>query len=173
MVPLGQGLRPEPEALVTKPGPGSHQLRLSWWFYFAALQHSAAALDYSNHETNYTLALSTLAARLDRRSLVLLFTDFVDTASAELMLRSVGRLLERHVLLCVVLRDDELEGLAGAAPETPGDVSRAVIAAGLLRERAIVLTRLRRLGVEVLETRWQDAGPEVARRYLEAKRRRL
>lgn len=140
---------------------------------FAALQHSAAALDYSNHETNYTLALSTLAARLDRRSLVLLFTDFVDTASAELMLRSVGRLLERHVLLCVVLRDDELEGLAGAAPETSGGVSRAVIAAGLLRERAIVLTRLRRLGVEVLETRWQDAGPEVARRYLEAKRRRL
>ncbi len=140
---------------------------------FAALQRAAASLDYSPHETNYTLALSTLAQKLDRRSLVMLFTDFVDTTSAELMLRSVGRLLERHVLLCVVLRDDELEGLAAATPETPEDVSRAVIAAGLLRERAIVLTRLRRMGVEVLEAPWQQAGPQLARRYLDAKRRHL
>ena len=140
---------------------------------FAGLQRAASRLDYSPEETNYTLALSTLAARLDRRSLVMLFTDFVDSTSAELMLRSVGKLLERHVLLCIVLRDEELEGLAAAAPATPEDVSRAVVAAGLLRERAIVLTRLRRMGVEVLETPWQQAGPALARRYLEAKRRRL
>lgn len=140
---------------------------------FARLQRDAAALDYSPEETNYTLALSTLAARLDRRSLVLLFTDFVDTTSAELMLRSVGKLLERHVLLCVVLRDEELEGLVAATPATPEDVSRAVVAAGLLRERAIVLTRLTRMGVEVVQVGWQEAGPAVVRRYLEAKRRRL
>ena len=140
---------------------------------FAGLQRAAASLDYSPHETNYTLALSVLAGRLDRRSLVILFTDFVDTTSAELMLRSVGRLLERHVLLCVVLRDDELEGLAAALPETPEDVSRAVVAAGLLRDRAIVMTRLRRLGVDVLEAPWQQAGPQLARRYLDAKRRQL
>ncbi len=138
---------------------------------FAGLQRLAAQLEASPAETNYTLGLSTLAARLHRRSLVMLFTDFVDTTSAELMLRSVGRLLERHVLLCIVMRDDELEGLVAAVPVTPEDVSRAVIAAGLLRERRIVLTRLRRMGVDVLETPWQQAGPALARRYLETKRR--
>ena len=138
---------------------------------FAQLQRLAAMLDYSGEETNYTLALSTLGARLDRRSLILLFTDFVDTTSAELMLGAVGRLLKRHVLLCIVLRDDELEGLAAAAPATPEDVSRAVIAAGLLRERRIVLNRLGRMGVEILETPWREAGPALARRYLETKRR--
>ncbi len=140
---------------------------------FAGVQRAAAELSYSAEETNYTLALSTLAARLDRRSLVLLFTDFVDTTSAELMLRSVGKLLERHVLLCIVLRDEELEDLARAAPATPEDISRAVVAAGLLRERAIVLNRLARMGVEVVQVAWQDAGPSVVRRVLDAKRRRL
>lgn len=140
---------------------------------FAGLQKLAASLDYSSDETNFTLGLTTLAARLDRRSLVLLFTDFTDTTSAELMLRATGRLLKRHVVICVVLRDDELEGLAAAEPKDADDVSRAVIAAGLLRERRIVLTRLQRMGVEVLEAPWQEMGPQLARRYLDAKRRRL
>ncbi len=140
---------------------------------FAAVKRAAARLDYSPEEANFTLALSTLAQRLDRRSLIMLFTDFVDATSAELMLRSVGRLLQNHVLLCVVMRDEELETLVAAAPVNADDVSRAVIAAGLLRERRIVLTRLRRMGVEVLEASWRDLGPALARRYLETKRRQL
>ena len=150
---------------VTAPqaGPGS----------FAAIRRAAAGLDYSGAEANFTLALSTLAQRLNRRSLIILFTDFVDSTSAELMLRSIGRLLSSHVLLCVVIRDDDLENLVAAAPADADDVSRAVIAAGLLRERRIVLSRLRRMGVEVLEAPWRELGPALAQRYLETKRRQL
>lgn len=140
---------------------------------FAALRREAAGLDYAAEESNFTLALSTLVQKLDRRSLIILFTDFVDATSAELMLRAVGRLLASHVLLCVVMRDDELESLVHAAPGDADDVSRAVIAADLLKERRLVLTRLRRMGVEVLEAPWQDVGPQLARRYLETKRRQL
>ncbi len=140
---------------------------------FAALRRLAGNLDYGAEETNFTLGLSTLAARLDRRSLIILFTDFTDAISAELMLRSVGRLLERHVLLCVVLADEALEALVAAEPAAADDVTRAVIAADLLRERRIVLSRLRRMGVEVLEASWRDLGPALAARYLDARRRRL
>ena len=140
---------------------------------FAGVRRLAGGLDYSAEETNFTLGLSTLAARLDRRSLIILFTDFTDAISAELMLRSVGRLLERHVLLMVVLTDDGLEALAAAEPATADDVTRAVIAADLLRERRIVLARLRRMGVEVLEAAWRKLGPALAARYLDARRRRL
>ena len=140
---------------------------------FATVRRLTAQLDYRDEETNFTLGLSTLAARLDRRSLIVLFTDFVDTVSAELMLRSVGRLLTRHVLLCVVLQDDELAALAAAEPLRADDATRAVIAGDLLRERRIVLTRLRRLGVEVLEAPWRELGPALAARYLDARQRRL
>ena len=140
---------------------------------FATIRRVAGSLDYSAEETNFTLCLSTLAARLDRRSLIILFTEFTDAISAELMLRSVGRLLERHVLLCVVLNDEALEALVTAEPLAAAEVTRAVIAADLLRERRIVLTRLRRMGVEVLEASWRDLGPALAARYLDARRRRL
>jgi len=140
---------------------------------FATIRRLAGGLDYSAEETNFTLGLSTLAARLDRRSLIILFTDFTDAISAELMLRSVGRLLERHVLLCVVLTDEALDALVATEPLAADDVTRAVIAADLLRERRIVLTRLRRMGVEVLEASWRDLGPALAARYLDARRRRL
>lgn len=138
---------------------------------FSTLQRVAAGIDYSASETNYTLGISTLAAGLNRRSLIIVFTEFADTISAELMMGAVGTLLERHLVLFVVLRDEELEGFAAAEPLAPEDVSRAVTAAGLLRERQLVLTRLRHLGVHVLEASAAEAGPALVSTYLGFKRR--
>jgi uncharacterized protein (DUF58 family) len=140
---------------------------------FTALQKLAATLDYSVEEANFTLGLSTLGGKLERRSLVVVFTDFPDTTGAELMIENVGRLLSRHVVLFVAMRDEELETLVRADPRTAADVSRAVTAAALLRERETVLARLRRMGVEVLEAPLDRIGPELVNSYLELKRRNV
>ncbi|MFZ4745408.1 MAG: DUF58 domain-containing protein [Sphingomonas sp.] len=140
---------------------------------FATFQGLAAELDYSNEETNFTLALTTLGSQLKRRSLVLVFTDFVDPTSAELMLRNVGRLAERHLVLFILMHDVELEALANAAPERSADVSRAVIAGSMLRERRIVVARLRRLGVHIVEAHHDRVGTELVNAYLGLKRRNL
>ena len=39
----------------------------------------------------------------------MVFTDFADTTSAELMLENIGRLMRQHLVLFVVMRDEELE----------------------------------------------------------------
>ncbi|MER9732538.1 DUF58 domain-containing protein [Mesorhizobium sp. M0217] len=140
---------------------------------FAMIQKRAAEIDYSTEETNFTLALTTLAARLDRRSLVIIFTDFVDPISAELMLRTVGRLTERHLVLFMMMKDVELETLADMPPDTPEDVARSVVAGGLLRERQVVIGRLRLLGAHVIEADYQRLGPALVERYLELKREDL
>jgi uncharacterized protein (DUF58 family) len=140
---------------------------------FAMLQRVAAGIDYSASETNYTLGIATLASELSRRSLIILFTEFADTISAELMMAAVGTLLKRHLVLFVVLRDEELEGFAGAEPGEAEDISRAVTAAALLRERRLVITRLRHLGVHVIEAPAAEAGPAVVNAYLDFKRRSL
>ena len=134
---------------------------------FAQLQRLAARIDYSTQETNFTLGLTSLDARLDRRSLVILFTDFVDPASAELMLRTVGRLTSKHVVLFLIMRDAELESLVDAVPQDSEDVARAVAAGTLLRERKLVIERLRLAGAEVLEADWRDMGPQLVTRYLD------
>jgi uncharacterized protein (DUF58 family) len=140
---------------------------------FSLLQRVAAGIDYSQSETNYTLALATLASELSRRSLVIVFTEFADTTSAELMMNAVGTLLKRHVVLFVVLKDEELEGLAAAEPIESDDIGRAVTAASLLRERRLVITRLRHLGAHVLEAASAEAGPALVNAYLDFKRRAL
>ena len=134
---------------------------------FARLQQAAAGLDYrQGEEANYTLALATLSARLKRRSLVVLFSDFSDTTAAELMIESLGRLSQRHAVVFVTLEDRELAQFTNAAPDSVDDVARAVTADALSRQRQLVLTRLRRMGVDVIEAPYDKLGFAVIDRYL-------
>jgi uncharacterized protein (DUF58 family) len=71
------------------------------------------------------------------------------------------------------MRDEELEDLAAAEPIEAEDVARSVVASGLLRERELVLTRLRRMGVHIVEAPADRIGPDVLNAYLELKRRDL
>lgn len=137
---------------------------------FHRLQSAAAQLDYHSAEPNFTLALATLTARLKRRSLIVLFSDFTDLTAAELMVESVGRLVERHLVLFVTIADSELEEFTAAAPADLAVLARSVTADALARQRALVLQRLRRLGVDVIEAPWDQIGARLIDRYFEIKR---
>ena len=137
---------------------------------FPAIRRMAAAVDYSTEETNFTLGLSAVAGVLDRRALVVVFTDFADPTSAQLMLESATRLCARHLLLFVLFEDAELEAVRRGAPGEPADVSRAVTADALLREREGVIARLRRLGAEVVEAPAAAIGTALIDHYISLKR---
>ncbi|WP_062783625.1 DUF58 domain-containing protein [Novosphingobium capsulatum] len=137
---------------------------------FARLQRSAAGFDYHGEEPNFTFAMATLATRLQRRSLVVVFSDFTDPTSAELMIESLGRLMERHRVLFVVMADAELAGLATASPDTLDAMARAVTATALQRQRALVLQRLRQMGVRVVEAPYEQIGTRLIDAYLGVKR---
>jgi uncharacterized protein (DUF58 family) len=140
---------------------------------FPLLARQASRIDYGAEEPNYALGLTSLSSGLKRRSLVVIFTEFADPTAAELMIESTARLVKRHLVLFVVMRDDELEALVTAPPETPEDVARAVVAASLLQQRDLVLARLRRLGAHIVETAAERVGPEALNVYLDLKRRDL
>ncbi|MEP3050636.1 MAG: DUF58 domain-containing protein [Erythrobacter sp.] len=136
---------------------------------FHRLQSAAATLDYTSTEPNFTLALATLTAKLRRRSLIVLFSDFTDTTAAELMVESVSRLVDKHLVLFVTIADSELEEFIA---EEPGDITtmaRSVTAETLSQQRQLVLQRLRRMGVDVIEAPWQQIGYQLIDRYFEIK----
>jgi uncharacterized protein (DUF58 family) len=137
---------------------------------FPTLQRLAAGIDYGTREANHTLGLTRIAQKLDRRTLIVLFTEFTDPTSAELMVRACAPLLQRHLLMFLIYRDEELESLAAAEPTEPEDVTRAVAAQALLRERAIVAARLKRMGVHIVEARHDTAGTALVEAYLGLKR---
>ena len=140
---------------------------------FPRAQQALGSLPYSGEETNYTLGMAELSARVRRRSLVVLFTDVSDSTGAELMLENLDRLRARHLVLFVALRDPGLDALAGAVPGTVPDLHRSVIAGELRADRELVLRRLRRMGIQVLDVRPAEASPQLISRYLDVKRREM
>ncbi|MDZ4376338.1 MAG: DUF58 domain-containing protein, partial [Phenylobacterium sp.] len=140
---------------------------------FPLLQRVCAGIDYSADETNFTLGLTALSGRLDRRATVVVFTDFADSTSAELMVENVARLLRTHVVLFVVFRDEEMETLVAVEPRSPEDVTRAVIADRLLRQREAVIARLRRLGAQIVDAPIDSLPSALLNEYLDVKRRGL
>jgi uncharacterized protein (DUF58 family) len=140
---------------------------------FPRLKVLSTQLDYSTDETNFTLGLTELSARLRRRSLVVVFTEFVDTVTAELMIENLSRLARRQLVLFVALRDPSLDAAALARPRRLGDVYRSVVASDFVRERERVIARLRRIGVQCLDAAPALVSSRLVNRYLDIKRREL
>jgi uncharacterized protein (DUF58 family) len=140
---------------------------------FMRLQQRTAEVSYSRAETNFTLGLVELDRRLKRRSLVVVLTDFVDTVTAELMIENLGRLARRHLVLFTTLRDQALTETADGAPRDLTGLNRAMVARDLLREREVVLLRLRRLGAQCIDTLPGALSTRLINRYLDIKRREL
>ncbi len=140
---------------------------------FRRLQALTAEIDYAPAETNYTLTLAELSTRLRRRSLVVLFTDFLDTVTAELMIDNVTRLARRHLVLFVAVRDPSLETRALARPRSLGTLHEAVVAGDFARERSVVLERLKRAGAHCIDTTPDQFSMALVNRYLDIKRREL
>ena len=140
---------------------------------FGHLQNLTANIDYSLAETNFTLGLSQLSQNLKRRSLIVVFTDFVDSTNAELMTENIARLIRRHIVIFVAYRDETIEKMIQKEPEDTDDISRAVIAESLLLERDLVIAKLTRMGVHIVDTDVANLNLNVLNKFLDLKRREL
>ena len=140
---------------------------------FPRLRHLTADVAYRAVDTNFTLAVAELSARLRRRSLIVLFTEVLDTISAELMIENVTRLARRHLVMFVSLRDPGVEARVRALPATATAMNEAVVASDFERERNLVFERLRQVGVHCIDTTPDKFSMAVINRYLAVKRREL
>lgn len=140
---------------------------------FARMRARTAEMDYASVETNHTLAMAELYARTPRRSLIIVFSDFVDATTAELLVENVTLLSKRHVIVFVALSNPDLTATATGAPEDLDDVARAVSAGQMLRERRVVMERLARLGVVVVDTAPDKVTARLVSTYLDLKAREV
>jgi uncharacterized protein (DUF58 family) len=140
---------------------------------FARLQATCAQMSYETAETNHTLALTHLHGQLKRRSLVIVFSDFVDSITAELLVENIAVMARHHLILYVALRDPALTELAHPTSVSLEAIARAVSATQILRERQTVLDRLSRLGVLCLDTTPAAMTGALVSRYIDIKSREL
>lgn len=140
---------------------------------FSHMRTQMGELEYKSIETNHTLALSHLHQRLAKRSLVVVFSDFVDPLTAQLLVEHVSILSRHHVVVFVSLRDPLLENLANAPAQMMNDIARSVSASNLIAERRMVLDKMAAQGVYVIESDPGSMTPRLINTYLTIKSQEL
>ena len=140
---------------------------------FPRLQTVCAQLRYETQETNHTLGLTHLSGRLKRRSLIVIFSDFVDSITAELMIENMQVLARHHFIVYVALRDPMLAKFTEPEEMTLDTVARSVAARQILQERRAVLEKLTRLGVLCLDSTPEALTSDLVARYIEIKSREM
>ncbi|MGZ2486787.1 uncharacterized protein (DUF58 family) [Rhizobium pisi] len=140
---------------------------------FPRLQTVCAGLRYETQETNHTLGLTHLSGRLKRRSLIVIFSDFVDTITAELMIENIQVLARHHFIVYVALRDPMLAKFVEPEETTLDAVARSVAARQILHERRAVMEKLARLGVLCLDSTPDALTSDLIARYIEIKSREM
>jgi uncharacterized protein (DUF58 family) len=122
-------------------------------------------------EPDYLAAMEYLRLRLRRRSLIVLFTDFLDVESARPWLHQVAALAPRHLPLFVAFTDEAIWRMAHRWPESHPEVYEKALALRWLEERATALRTLQRQGLYLVEAPPDRLTLEVVRQYLEIKAR--
>jgi uncharacterized protein (DUF58 family) len=137
------------------------------------LTRAVYALDAGLAATDYRAAFGFLRAQVKSRSLVIVFTNVLEPRSANDLASAIRTLMPRHLPLCVLMRDPDIEALANAAVVRDDDLYVRAAAADALEAREDLIRTLRTSGVLVLDANPGDVTPELVKSYLEVKARRL
>jgi len=140
---------------------------------YPIIGETLAHLDYCQEETNYTLATSHLLSQLQRRSLLVFFTDFVDTVSASLMADNLKKLAAHHLVVFMTHQNRFLQEEEQALPGSMEQVGRSVVAGSMLQERHSLMRELEMMGVHILEVPHERAAARLINEYLSIKHREL
>ncbi|HKZ53998.1 MAG TPA: DUF58 domain-containing protein [Anaerolineales bacterium] len=122
-------------------------------------------------EPDYHHALSYLALRQRKRSLIVIFTDLSGGLSMDALVARASLLAEKNLPLVVTIRDPEIDAVARRRPQDSASVYQRAAAEQLLDERKVALDRLRQRGVPSLDVAAGQLSGAVIERYLELKAR--
>ena len=139
----------------------------------AKLTRAVYDLEAGFAATDYRAAMAFLRSQVRARSLFVVFTNLLEPRSARDLSASLRGLLPRHLPLCVIFRDTDVEKLTVAPVTRPTDLYVNAAAAEQLAWREETIAKMRRSGVLVLDANPDDVTPELVKSYLDIKARRL
>lgn len=141
--------------------------------HFPAFKASTGKVNYTTKDTNYTRSFAELTYRLHSRALIIVFTDFIDTISAELMVENLTRLARKHLIMFISMKDSKVNTLIKQTPDSVEKISQSVITYEMELEREIVLNKLRKKGILVVDVEPRKLTGEIINNYLNIKRREM
>lgn len=138
---------------------------------FLAVLEALYAVEERVEEPDYAGALRYLAARVGKRSLVVLFTELVGTDPSRRLLGVLSTLAPRHLPLVITQRNEEVERIASAPIGAESDAMRSAVAQDLLHDKIRAVRALRARGSLVLDVVPEELSVAAVNRFLEIKAR--
>lgn len=120
---------------------------------------------------DYLALFKELNVRLVKRSLLCVFTDFLDEDQASTMVDPMRRLARRHVPLCLSVKDSALAKLLQTPPADPELAFQHAVASELLLDREAMKRKVGRDGVTVIDVEANELSLAAVNTYLEVKAR--
>lgn len=121
-------------------------------------------------ESDYWEVVAKVISKLNKRNLVVMLTDVLDSWGSSGLVRNLIRAAKRHLVLCVVMSEPRVEGLAGSAPRSLDEAYLKAAACQLRLDRELALEAMRSRGILVLETEPARLSVQLVRRYLDIRR---
>jgi uncharacterized protein (DUF58 family) len=122
-------------------------------------------------EADHLQAAAQLMRDQKRRSLVVWITDLAETAMTPEVIDAASRLLPRHVVLFVVIGQQELQLAAVQRPASVSDMYQVTAAQEVIHRRELLLARLRERGALAVEAYAGDLAPLLVNSYLSIKQK--
>lgn len=143
------------------PKPGKKQ--------FLTMLETIYALPVHSVEPDFEEAFKYLASKQRKRALIILFTDILDSDSAEGIAAYVSQLSRHHLVVCVTLTDSGIVALAEQGSTDSKSIYQKAIAERLLQEKHATLEILRRQAVITIDVPAHQLTMAVVNKYLELK----
>jgi len=148
-----------------KPERGTAQLHV--------ITEALYALSSSYVEPDFGHAMTHLALRVGRRSMVVVLTDVQDPNASRELVAHCLRLAARHLVLVVAMSDPEMLAARDAPVTTSARAYQWAAAEEFVASRRESFELLRRGGVLGLDVVAGNLSPALVERYLELKERAL
>ena len=139
--------------------------------HIAALARASYDLQPRMEEPDYERLFTELKNRHSKRSLIVFFTDIFDPVTSASVLAGLGRLVRRHVVLCVLMNDSAIAGALAQEPANVEEAYRASVAMRLSDERDTAIAHLRSLGIVVVDVPATRLTVALLDAYLDIKAR--
>jgi len=121
------------------------------------------------YESDYKKAFEYISRKNRKRSLVIVYTDLIETHISQGLIQYCSVLQKIHLPLCVAVKDTNITDIAECEPGTERGLYQKAVALNLLKERHIAIKELTRRGVRVVDELPEKLTISTLNKYLELK----
>ena len=124
-------------------------------------------------ESNYEYILSESLKKIQKRSLLILFTNFETVDALKRQLPYLRALAKKHVVLTVIFENTLLDEIYSKKINSSKDIYIQTIASKFVHEKYLIMQELQLHGIKTIYTKPADLSINLLNKYLEIKQQEI